>query len=187
MNSAAQYSETWNHKPLADLMTHIVEAHHSFCRRELTRLGSLFKELTARYGKDHPEFQKMAALFFRVAKDLEMHLLKEEQTLFPYIARVEEAVQQDGPLSWPPFGSVENPIRMMVLEHDQTDQELSQIRRLSNGYGLPSGAPERLVALYDGLRAFEQNMIEHIYAEDRLLFPRAIAIEAQACTRKKHE
>ena len=74
----------------------------------------------------------MEALFSTIAKDLLMHLIKEEQTLFPYIARVEEAVQQKLAVSWPPFGTVENPIRMMVLEHDQTGEELKEIGRLSN-------------------------------------------------------
>jgi regulator of cell morphogenesis and NO signaling len=185
MNRPSQYSEAWNNKPLIDLMNHIVEVHHAFCRQEVARLSSLFKEAIARHGKDHSELKKMETLFGKMARDLQMHLVKEEQTLFPYIARVEETVKQNAPVSWPAFGTVENPIRMMVLEHDQTGQELSQIRRLSNNYTPPSGAPEPLATLYDGLQAFDLDMTEHTHAEDRLLFPRAIAMEEQACTRTK--
>jgi regulator of cell morphogenesis and NO signaling len=184
MSGATPNPESWNDKPLHELMKHIVAVHHAFCRQEVARVRSLLKEAGAAYGKDYPELKKIETLFFKMAKDLEMHLLKEEQTLFPYIARVEEAARQNAPVSWPPFGTVENPIRMMVLEHDQTGEELSQIRLLSNGYALPPGVPEPLTALYDGLRAFEQDMTEHIHAEDHLLFPRAIALEEQACTRK---
>jgi regulator of cell morphogenesis and NO signaling len=179
-----RYSD-WNDKPLVDLMNHIVDAHHAFCRQEVARLGTLFKEAIAGHGKDRPELKKMEGLFTRMAKDLQMHLVKEEQTLFPYIARVEEAVLQNAPVSWPAFGTVENPVHMMVLEHEQAGQELSQIRRLSNGYTPPSGASESLMALYDGLRAFDLDMTEHVHAEDQLLFPRAIAMEEQACTRRE--
>ena len=185
MSDASQYSDTWNDKPLSDLMNHIVEAHHAFCRQEVVRLSSLFKEAIAGHGKDRPELKKMEALFTRMAKDLQMHLVKEEQTLFPYIARVEEAVQQNAPVSWPPFGTVENPIRMMIFEHDQTGDELSEIRRLSNNYTPPSDTPAPLASLYDGLRAFDMDMAAHIHAEDHLLFPRAISMEEQACTRTK--
>ncbi len=185
MNDASQSSETWNGRPLNELMDHIVTTHHAFCRQEVARLRSLFKEVVGRHAKDYPELKRMEALFAAMAKDLEMHLIKEEQTLFPYIGRVEGAVQQNAPVSWPPFGTVENPIRMMVLEHDQTGQELSQIRCLSNGYTPPSGAPESLAALYNSLRAFDLDMNEHIHAEDDLLFPRAIAMEEQACAQRK--
>ncbi|HEY7389442.1 MAG TPA: hemerythrin domain-containing protein [Bryobacteraceae bacterium] len=185
MNAASHYLEAWNGKPLIELMNHIVEMHHSFCRREAARLSSLFKQTIAAHSKNYAELKKMEALFARMAKDLEMHLLKEERTLFPYIARVEAAIQQNDAVTWPPFGTVENPIRMMVLEHDQTGEELSHIRRLTNNYILSSDAPEPVAALYDGLRSFEQDMNRHIHAEDHLLFPRAVAMEEQACTRGK--
>jgi regulator of cell morphogenesis and NO signaling len=185
MNHAGQSSEAWNDRPLNELMNHIVTAHHAFCRQEAARLSSLFKEAIGKHTTDYPELKRIEALFAAMAKELEMHLVKEEQTLFPYIARVEEAIQQNTPVSWPPFGTVENPIRMMVLEHDQTGQELSQIRHLSNGYTLPPGAPESLAALYNSLRAFDLDMNEHIHAEDHLLFPRAIAMEEQACAQRK--
>ena len=185
MNSLSQPPETWNDKPLSSLMEHIVEKHHTFCRQELTRLSSLFKDVIARHGKDYPELKRMEALFAAMAKDLLMHLVKEEQTLFPYIARVEEDVRQKVHVPWPAFGTVENPIRVMVLEHDQTGTELGDIRRLSNGYTPLSAMPVSLVALYDGLRAFELDMSEHVQAEDRLLFPRAVAMEEEACARRK--
>lgn len=185
MKGSGRSSETWNDKSLTSLMDHIVERHHAFCRQEVARLGNMFKNTIAAHGRDYPELKRMEALFSAMARDLQMHLLKEEQTLFPYIARVEEALRQNAAVSWPPFGTVENPIRMMVLEHGQTGNELSEIRRLSNGYTSPSGAPVSLAALYECLRAFEQDMTEHIHAEDNLLFPRAITIEEDACTRRK--
>lgn len=187
MNPSMQTGELWSSQTLASLMDYIVNRHHTFCREQLPRLAFQFKQVIAAHGKDHPELKRMEALFAAMAKDLQMHLVKEEQTLFPYIARVERALQHKDGVSWPPFGTVENPIRMMVLEHDQASQELRHIRYLSNAYTPPSGASEAFVTLYDGLRTFEQDMNEHIQSEDRLLFPRAILMEAEACTKDKPE
>ncbi len=156
--AARQTSEIWGNKPLSDLMNHIVGTHHAFCRQELAKLSLLFKEAITRHGKDLPELKRMEVLFAKMAKDLQMHLVKEEQTLFPYIARVEEAVQQNAPVSWPTFGTVENPIRMMVMEHEQTGDKLTQIRHLSNNYTPPPVATQSLTALYDALRAFDVDM-----------------------------
>ena len=92
-------SENWNDRSLASLIEHIVETHHVFCRREVVRLAALFKEVIDKHGKDHPELKRIQALFFKMSRDLSMHLLKEEQTLFPYITRVEEAVARKAPVS----------------------------------------------------------------------------------------
>jgi len=181
----SQSPEIWSGKPLVSLMDHIVTTHHTFCRQEVARVGSLFKGTIAKHGKNHPELKRMEALFSAIARDLLMHLIREEQTLFPYITRVEEGVRQKTAISWPPFGTVENPIRMMVLEHDQTGEELKEIARLSNDYTPPSSGTEDYADLYDALRAFERDMREHIHAEDVLLFPRAVAMEEEACARRK--
>ena len=51
---ASKLAETWSDKPLASLMDHIVEQHHTFCRQEVARLGALFKEIIARHPKIIP-------------------------------------------------------------------------------------------------------------------------------------
>ena len=119
-----------------------------------------------------------------------MHLLKEEETLFPYVAQLEESVRQNLPVSWPRFGSLESPVRLLVEDHDQTDEELKLIRRLSNNFTPPSGTAEEdadWAILFDALRAFDLDMQEHIRAENDLLFPRAVALEEAACKTDKPE
>lgn len=177
--------DDWKHRSLASLIDHIVETHHAFCRREAARLALLFREVIDKHGKIHPELKQIHDLFSRMSRDLSMHLLKEEQTLFPYIAKVEEESAKDVSMSWPPFGTVENPIRMMVLEHVKTDDEIKQIRELSNDYTPPVDACDRYADLYDRLAAFDRDMQRHVHFEDNLLFPRAVAMEEEACSRQK--
>ena len=74
---------------------------------------------------------------------------------------------------------------MMVLEHDQTDEELKEIRKISKEYTSPADASDRYTALYEGLAAFDRDMQKHIDFENNLLFPRAVAMEERACTRQK--
>ena len=69
----------------------------------------------------------------------------------------------------------------MILEHEQTGNEVDEIRRLSNGFIPPAGAPEPVICLCAGLGAFDLDMSEHVHFEDHLVFPGAIALEEQAC------
>jgi regulator of cell morphogenesis and NO signaling len=186
MNADSSEScKDWSNHTLASLMEHIVSTHHAFCRREVTRIALLSKEAIDNQGKSHPELKRIHDLFFQMSRDLLMHLLKEEQTLFPYIVKVEAEIARDASVSWPPFGTVENPIRMMILEHVKTDDELNQIRKLSNDFTPPDDACDSCATLYDALAAFDRDMQRHIEFENDLLFPRAVVMEEEACKQSR--
>jgi regulator of cell morphogenesis and NO signaling len=165
------------HASLASLMDHIVLKHHAYCRGEIARLGQLMSTVVRRHADRHPELRRIQSLFMKMGKDLEQHLLKEEQTLFPIITRMEEAHNLKTALPKLPFGTIANPIRMMLLEHDTGDRELDEIRELSSDYKTPADADAEYEALFQGLCNFEQDMKQHVFLENDRLFPRTIALE----------
>lgn len=77
------------------------------------------------------------------------------------------------------FGTIQNPVSMMILEHDETGNQLKEMRKLSNGYTLPADACASYESLYQGLHQFEQDMHQHIYLENYVLFPRTVNLEKQ--------
>jgi regulator of cell morphogenesis and NO signaling len=106
-----------------------------------------------------------------------MHMMKEEQVLFPCIVRMEEAVIQKEPILPPPFGSVQNPVNMMVHEHDSAGEALRALRTASGGYTTPADACVSFQTLYQALAAFEADLHQHIHLENNILFPLAIEME----------
>jgi iron-sulfur cluster repair protein YtfE (RIC family) len=50
------------------------------------RPTALLKQVLDKRGKNHPELKRIQALLSRMSNDLSMHLLKDEQTLFPRIS-----------------------------------------------------------------------------------------------------
>ena len=178
-NSQGFAEPEWKDEPLFRLMTHIVEKHHAYCRRELDAIEQLLQDVVRAHGEAHPELRRIQSLFARMGNDLKQHLVKEEQTLFPMIARMEEAHVRSQALPKLSFGTIANPIRMMVLEHDTGNKELDEIRRLSSGYAVPPDGSESYHTLYQKLREFEEDMQRHVHLEDRLLFPRAVSLEQE--------
>jgi regulator of cell morphogenesis and NO signaling len=170
----------WSAQPLANLMDHIVKQHHAFCRQELARLEPLLDKVIAAHAASHPELRRIKSVFSGLGKELLMHLVKEEQTLFPYIARMEESKARGIPLPRPAFGTVQNPVRMMVLEHDNSASALHEIRKLTGNYQVPPDACNTYRTLYEGLRSFESDMHQHVHLENNVLFPRAVAMEDAA-------
>ena len=110
-------------------------------------------------------------------QELTTHMMKEEMVLFPYIVRMEESVIQKEPVLPPPFGSVQNPVSMMMHEHDSAGDALRAMRQASAGYTPPGDACISYQTLYKALADFEADLHQHIHLENNILFPRAIAME----------
>lgn len=174
---AKQKDRNWQAEPLAELVAHINSTHHKYTREELARLGPLFDKVVSVHGKNHPELQNVRAAFRGMAQELTTHMMKEEAVLFPYIVRMEEAVIQKEPVLPPPFGSVQNPVAMMMHEHDSAGDALRTMRQASAGYTPPGDACISYQTLYKALGDFEKDLHQHIHLENNILFPRAIEME----------
>ena len=174
---AASPVRNWNAEPLADLIAHIRNTHHQYTRTEAARLGLLFEKVCAAHAAHHPELNRMRETFGALTHELGLHLMKEEMVLFPYIVRMEEAAIEKSPFPPAPFGSVRNPVAMMMSEHDGAGAALSDLRAASNGYTIPPEACASYRALYQALAAFEADLHQHIHLENNVLFPRAIVME----------
>ncbi len=167
----------WTAEPLADLMAHIRSTHHAYTRAAIERLEPLFAKVYGVHGKNHPELLEMRNAFAGLAQELAMHLMKEEMMLFPYIERMEEAAIEKSPAPPAPFGSVRNPVSMMLHEHDSAGDALRELRESSGGYTPPSDACASFRALYQALEELEADLHQHIHLENNILFPRAIQME----------
>jgi regulator of cell morphogenesis and NO signaling len=174
---AVQWDRNWTTEMLADLVAHIISTHHKYTREEMARLGPLFDKVCSVHGKNHPELLQVRVSFQGLEQELTMHMMKEERVLFPYIVRMEESVIQKEPVLPPPFGSVQNPVTMMMHEHDSAGEALRLMRKASAGYTPPCDACISFQTLYKALADFEADLHQHIHLENNILFPRAIAME----------
>jgi regulator of cell morphogenesis and NO signaling len=174
---AAVEQRDWRSEPLANLIAYIRNTHHQYTRAEIARLGPLFEKVCAAHGKSHPELARMRATFGDLAQELATHLMKEEMVLFPYVVRMEEAVVEKSPVLPSPFGSVSNPVAMMMHEHDNAGAALREMRQASDGYTVPPEGCASYRALYHALAEFEADLHQHIHLENNILFPRAVRME----------
>jgi len=162
---------------LPELITHILGTHHVFTKSEMDRLQLLADKVLAAHGGNHPELIHLDELFTRLCADLKPHMFKEEQVLFPYIVAMAEPAEQNRAVALAPFGTVNNPIRMMMMEHDTAGQILRELRALTSDYKVPADACVSYQTLYQALENFEKDLHQHIHLENNILFPKALALE----------
>ena len=139
--SHAQWEEPNFHTAtLEELINHVVGKHHSFTRLEIARLTALLEKVCLAHGENHPQLFRINVLFRELGADLEVHMTKEERVLFPYVDGGWKPPQSSTPLFRPPFGTVANPVRMMMLERDRRAEMVKEIRALSSDYVTPADA-----------------------------------------------
>jgi regulator of cell morphogenesis and NO signaling len=168
---------SWTLAPLGDLTRHIREKHHGYVREAIARVQPLSDKVVAKHGKNHPELTDIQRLFAEVAREMIMHMQKEEQILFPYIDALEKANSAHGSVEPPFFQTVRNPIHAMMKEHDAAGELVKQIRKASLEYTTPADACTSYKALYQDLRAFEADLHQHVHLENNILFPRSVEME----------
>ena len=175
--AASSAASDWTAASMSELIDHIVATHHAYVKSETPRLAQLLAKVVSVHGQNHPELLQIQAAFRGLGAELSMHLMKEEQILFPYIKEMEVAVKAGRPVPPPMFGSVRSPIQMMVMEHDSAGDALRAIRETSNGFTTPPDACISYQTLYRALLEFEADLHQHIHLENNLLFPRAVEME----------
>ena len=102
----------------------------------------------------------LADLLTAIHQEMESHMQKEEQILFPMLRRGMGAQAQ-------------GPIAVMRHEHDDHGEHLEQLAALTDDITPPKGACTTWRALYTGLREFRDDLMQHIHLENNLLFERA--------------
>jgi len=170
--------QDWQNQLLADLIAHITSTHHVFVREESPRIEALAAKVVGVHGKNHPELLQVQAIFAALSEELRVHLMKEEQVLFPHVYRMEESSLAGEAAPPAVFGTVLNPVRMMMQEHDGAGEALRSLRSVTHEYTLPADACISFRTLYQALQAFEADLHQHIHLENNILFPHAIAMES---------
>jgi len=170
----------WSADTLAGMAANIVTTYHSYTREELQTLAPLAAKVLSVHGERRPELADVVTLVRELTNDMLPHMLKEEQVLFPYVEQLEAAAAEDRPAPTPFFGTVKNPVRMMMLEHDRVGELLATLRAVSDDYTPPESACFSYRELYRRLSEFEQRTHEHVHIENNLYFPRAVDLEDRA-------
>ncbi|MCW5642005.1 MAG: iron-sulfur cluster repair protein YtfE [Rhodoferax sp.] len=154
----------WSREPLGRLIDHVLARFHTRHREQLPELIRLALRVEQVHAA-HPDCPAGLADHLRdMQQELESHMQKEEDVLFPILAMGQGA-------------RAGAPITVMRMEHEQHGQALARLDALTHDATPPAGACTTWRALYAGLRTLREDLMEHIHLENNILFERAAAGE----------
>jgi regulator of cell morphogenesis and NO signaling len=166
-------------QPLRQIIQRVVRVHHRKVRQDLPALAQLAATLGEKHAGRKVEFATLGQMIGRLHMDLLEHIGREEQVLFPLIARMEDDRRMNYPEAQATFRSLKAPMAKMKQNHDAARQIIVELRDRTNDFEPDRDACARHRALFSGLRGFAEDLHDHIHLEDDILVPRALKLEAE--------
>jgi regulator of cell morphogenesis and NO signaling len=147
----------WRTSTVPELIGHILTRYHDRHRQQLPELVRLARRVETVHA-ERPECPHgLADHLEDMLQQLESHMQKEEQILFPML--------QHGV---PPVGLP--PVQMMRFEHDHHGVALARMVELAHGLAMPRAACNTWRALLAGLHTLREDLMQHIHLENNILF-----------------
>ncbi|TGG92972.1 iron-sulfur cluster repair protein YtfE [Natronospirillum operosum] len=159
--TAGSAEQDWQSRPVEELIDHIYQNYHLLHREQLPDLLRMARRVEAVHGDKPGCPVGLADHLQAMAIELESHMQKEEQVLFPML-RQGMTAQAAGPIT------------VMQHEHDDHGESLQHIIELTDDMTPPPHACNTWRALYLGLDGLRNDLMEHIHLENNVLFKGAL-------------
>jgi regulator of cell morphogenesis and NO signaling len=149
----------WRRRPIPELLDHVMRTYHRPFAGELDAVAALLERARPDDEPGGVVWSELRRQLDELRSDLEQHMTKEEQVLFPWLrGRAETAAA---------------PIRAMQLEHGDTIQLLLDVHASAARWQVSAtGDAARGVAAR--LDELENWLCEHLHVENNELFRRAL-------------
>jgi len=150
----------------SELIDYIVNTHHAYLRRALPETGELISKVLRAHGANHQELFNVHKLFNALRTELEQHLIKEEELLFPLISKNDLTPSKELQ------SQIFKVLKESEDEHEGAGDILKELRKITEGYSVPDDGCKSYILAYSMLQEIEGDLFEHIHLENNILFKR---------------
>lgn len=163
--------------PIDLVIGYLKHKHYLFIKQTLPYLAKLIDNYPKSTNCEIVSDLKL--IFPLFVEDYIHHMYEEEDQVFQYILKLDEALHGTSNFSRLYFIMESNSISRFAREHKASDDAMQGIRKITKDYYLPDEAPVLLKVIYSELQSFEKNLLIHARIENEILMPRALLLERQ--------
>jgi regulator of cell morphogenesis and NO signaling len=173
--------ENWKIDFLTD---YIVNVHHHYLRAQLDPIKRELEKFVREHAKKFPHLHHLVRAYQQLYNAMFPHLQHEEEIIFPYVRQIAHAYESKESYASLLVRTLRKPVEeLMHHEHEMVEQILFEFRDLTDNYQLPSSACTSHHLVFSLLKELDDDLVQHIYLESNILFPRAIAMEKELLER----
>lgn len=155
----------WVKEEPSKLIDYVVGKHHLYLNEELPKISELILKILKVHGKNHEELFEVHKLFNTLRIELEEHLIKEEEFIFPAIKKYVENKSKKN------AENLLKNINDLEQEHEGAGDIIKELREITDHYTVPQDACRTFKLTYTKLKELEKDMFQHIHLENNILFP----------------
>ena len=173
--------ENWKIYFLTD---YIVNVHHQYLKQSLPLMKQTIQKFVAEHENKYPKYSELLSAFNELSHLMPAHLEHEEEIIFPYIRQIAHAYESRESYASLLVRTLRKPVEaMMYHEHDHIQGALEVFRELTNGYTIPTNACTSHYLVFSLLKELDEELVQHLFLEINVLFPKAVAIEKELLER----
>ncbi|NOT50205.1 MAG: DUF542 domain-containing protein [Chitinophagaceae bacterium] len=162
------------------LTNYIVEIHHNYLKTSLPLTHKMLEEFVEEHRKKFSHLDELELKFTALVKQLHSSISKEEETLFPYIRQIVHAQNAKEPYAALLVRTLRKPVEgVMSNGHNRINDLIMEIRHLTNSYNPPENVCTSHKVVIAKLKELDNDLVQHLYLEQSVLFPRVSAIEKE--------
>jgi regulator of cell morphogenesis and NO signaling len=175
--------DKWDISFLADYIVHV---HHYYLKKALPEIREILGEFVNSHSEKYPQLVELEKTFTQIYKETLPHLQEEEEIIFPYIRQIAHAFENRESYAGLLVRTLRKPVeRVMDHEHRMMEKMLKTMRQLTQNYSAPEDACTSHKVTFSKLKELDNDLVQHLYLEQGILFPKALEIEKVLLDRRE--
>jgi regulator of cell morphogenesis and NO signaling len=175
VSNTTRFAE-WTPGFLAD---YIVNVHHQYLKTTLPSIITCLNLFLEGHRKKYPELQQLQPLLQKMHDSFMVHMQQEEEIFFPYIKQLAHAWHHSEPYAALLVKTLRKPLYQLSQQEQELLACLMEIRAVTGYYLPPSNACLTHRVTFAKLKELDNDLAQHMYLENDILFPKAIQIEKE--------
>ena len=162
------------------LIDYLINVHHCYLKKSLPETQQILSEFANEHIKKFTYLVELEKHFDLLVKQLLSSMQREEEVLFPYIRQIAHAHKHKEPYAALLVRTLRKPVEETMFKgHETVNDIILSIRKLTNQYTTPENVCISHKVVIAKLRELDNDLMQHLYLEQSILFPRAMAIERE--------
>jgi regulator of cell morphogenesis and NO signaling len=173
--------EEWNINFLTD---YIINVHHSYLKKALPGTKAQMTRFVEEHRNKFSYLPDLSNILTELSNEILPHLQQEETIIFPYIRQISHAYYSKESYAALLVRTLRKPVENVMSHEDESlNKFLRQLRELTDDYTIPENACISHKVIFLKLLELDNDLVQHLYLENEILFPRAIAMEKELLER----
>lgn len=163
--------------PVPLTIAYLRNAHRYYTEQKVPGISEMIHRLVEGAGEWKGRLAAVTRFFDEYARELDNHIRREEEKVFPYALSVDHAFTTGNPEPGLIESIMECPISAYFREHEDVEEKLLDLKNILIKYVHPSLDQDLIRRILNELFELEADLNDHARLEDLILFPVLVPME----------